>query len=65
MYPNPTSDYIYFKGVVSNETIKIVDLSGKTILEEDIINDKLYVGDLSSGIYLILVNNSCQKLVIN
>ena len=65
MYPNPTSDYIYFKGVASNETIKIVDLSGKTILEEDVTNKILYVGDLSSGIYLILVNNSYQKLIIN
>ena len=65
MYPNPTSDYIYFKGVASNETIKIIDLSGKTILEEDVINDILYVGDLSSGIYLILINNSYQKLVID
>ena len=65
MYPNPTSDYIYFKGINSKETIKIIDLSGKTVLNKDITNNIVYVGDLSSGVYLILVNNSYQKLVIN
>ena len=65
MYPNPTSDYIYFKGINSKETIKIIDLSGKTVLSKDITNNIVYVGDLSSGVYLILVNNSYQKLVIN
>ena len=65
MYPNPTSDYIYFKGIISNETIKIIDLTGKTVLSKNVTNDILYTGDLRSGIYLIKVNNTYQKLIIN
>ena len=65
MYPNPTSDYIYFKGITSNETIKIIDLTGKTVLSKNVTNDILYIGDLRSGIYLIKVNNTYQKLIIN
>lgn len=65
MYPNPTSDYINFKGLTSTNSIKIIDIYGKNIFQREVKNNKAYVGDLNSGVYLIIIDNLLQKLIIN
>ena len=65
MYPNPTSDYVNFNGLTSTNSIKIIDIYGKSIIHRELKNNKAYVGDLNSGVYLILIDNLYQKLIIN
>lgn len=53
IYPNPAKNYIELKsqvGIISE--YKIMDLEGK-LIKEGKYDDKIYVGDLSNGTYLV------------
>lgn len=52
--PNPTTDYIYWNYPTSSTTtqIAVYNLSGRQVLKAE-ANSKLYLGDLSPGIYLV------------
>ncbi len=54
VYPNPSSEFIHF-GTIQSGIMNIYDIYGRsliaTVLPEG--NQKIYIGDLSSGIYFI------------
>lgn len=59
MYPNPTSDYIQFKGITT-ETIdvSVYDILGKQIINQTInSNNALDVTNLQNGIYILRLND--------
>jgi endo-1,4-beta-xylanase len=61
IYPNPSSGNvsIHLDEAVSNASIKIHDISGKTIFsQENINNNLLQVSNLKSGIYFVHVNSN-------
>lgn len=62
IYPNPSSDMIYIKGVSPNEEIEIVDVTGRNVLIKK-YNDGLNISDLQRGIYLIKINNVNYKVI--
>lgn len=67
VYPNPSSDFIYFNGF-ENQTISqvsIVDLLGKNVFTSSSISDnKVAVSNLNSGIYFLSItsNNSLKRI---
>ncbi|WP_420583211.1 FG-GAP-like repeat-containing protein [Reichenbachiella sp.] len=72
VYPNPASHLINIKGLSSQiQSIRLVDFSGKTLLEKDSITSEVSI-DLSAykaGIYIMkiqtdrgLINQKIQKL---
>lgn len=63
-YPNPAKNVITFDNVKSGQEIIITELSGKTVYQSILNNNSLNI-DLSKGIYLVKVNNSIQKLIID
>jgi hypothetical protein len=62
-YPNPTSDFIHFKGLNSETlNVSVFDVLGKQLISKTIDNNKsLDVSELASGIYTIRVNDSSES----
>lgn len=64
VYPNPTSAEIYFETTqnIANQSVLIIDQSGKIVLNTSINADKtLDLKLLSAGIYLIQFSNNNYK----
>ncbi len=61
-YPNPTSDRIFLEDVTSGEKYSILDYSGK-LVREGIYTSEIQVGDLSPGIYYVMLNLIDQGIV--
>jgi hypothetical protein len=66
IFPNPCSDVLYISDA---DFIKIIDITGKTVLEEKLINsNSLDISAIHNGMYYIMLsrnNNSYyQKLIV-
>lgn len=55
IYPNPTSNILFFNSNVKNSLISIFDLNGKIVLTEQINNNQVNISDLHNGIYTIKI----------
>ncbi len=68
IYPNPASEIItiqFSKYTSKNENYKIINMKGELVLEDTINENKtIDVSKLSSGIYLLLINNISARIVI-
>ena len=67
IYPNPASDKLFVR--VKNQTgifFRILDIAGKTIWEQKILNNpaEISLPPLSAGLYLVQCNGITSKLVI-
>ena len=65
--PNPATDFVSIQGVSPNTEVRILDLSGKLLIEslarsEGVLN--LDVRAIPEGNYLVVINGSSQKLAI-
>ncbi len=54
VYPNPTTDLVYFRGA-DVSSVKISDLQGRVILSNSVANNRMDVSSLSAGNYLVTV----------
>lgn len=65
VYPNPTSDFIIIEDISAHKlsNVKIFDLWGNMVIEKSfVVQTKIPVKNLSSGVYYIYVNkNSYSK----
>lgn len=62
VYPNPALDYLNISGLTGPAQLRVLDLQGKEYLNvklADSSND-IYLGDLASGLYLVLVQQDEQ-----
>jgi len=72
IYPNPTKDWIYIKGISSNQIIDLYDLTGKLIhtnQHNKLTTININIGSLAKGIYLLRIidkntNEIYQKKII-
>ncbi len=73
VFPNPASgsvNYLYYSETASRNIVKILDLQGRVIQQEEIelsegINNKsINISNLNKGIYFVSVGTKIQKLVI-
>lgn len=65
--PNPARDFVSIRGVSPSTEVRILDLSGKLLVESLCRNDgilNLDVRDIPEGNYLIVINGISQKLAI-
>ena len=56
-FPNPVTELLYFKGLDENSSFEIHDVSGKFLFER-IITDKVYLGTLEPGLFLVTVTRN-------
>ncbi len=59
-YPNPVKNIINFKISTANSTLKIVDLTGKTVLNQKLLNKLtvVNVAELANGFYVYIVKSN-------
>lgn len=54
--PNPTSDILYLSGVQTDNVVyKIIDLSGRTVVDVSKYDKGISVASMSKGIYFVIV----------
>ncbi|WP_262148792.1 BspA family leucine-rich repeat surface protein [Chryseobacterium foetidum] len=55
IYPNPASDFIFFKDLKDGLSYKVFDNSGRIVLQGKLNEDKIDVRNLSQGNYLLQI----------
>jgi len=63
IFPNPASDFISIETDVSIKQVRLFDLQGKLILQQQSESKLLNVGFLKNGIYLLEINSEEGKVV--
>ena len=58
IYPNPAHSYFNITNLLCVATVKIYNMHGKIIKQEKVQSDeKIEIGNLSKGLYLVAINN--------
>lgn len=65
VYPNPSSDYVFFDGVKMNEKYQMFDASGKLVLNGKVSSTGIDVSILSPGIYVVKVGLNSKRLTVH
>jgi hypothetical protein len=62
-YPNPATDYIYLKNIGAETShFSIYQIDGVLVLSnKQLTNQAIYVGNLSSGMYILQINKQLFK----
>lgn len=60
VYPNPTKDILYVKGIES-QTLRVYDLQGRVLQEEH--GNQLTVSNLSPGTYLLQIGTQVVRFI--
>ena len=63
--PNPVHDYLKLSGNTSEMELRIYDLSGKMVLQQQSPSAETYVGDLKPGRYVVLLAWQKMDEVLN
>lgn len=59
LYPNPATDLIHIKGLSPGfHTAKIVDITGKTVLSELLMNESLNIENIKPGFYYLIIQST-------
>ena len=61
IYPNPTTDKIFFSNIFENETFDIYSITGANVMQGLIINNSIDLSILETGIYLIKIKETKTK----
>jgi hypothetical protein len=64
IYPNPTTDRVFFKNLPENSTVTVVDLMGRKMLEEkgSEIHGGLSLSPFEKGLYILRVSQGQNTL---
>lgn len=60
VYPNPTQDILYIKGIES-QTLRVYDLQGRVLQEEH--GNQITVSNLSTGTYLLQIGTQVVRFI--
>jgi hypothetical protein len=63
LYPNPTTNILYFSDKADKINILIFDVTGKLVLSKQITDNQINVGNLQNGIYTIKIENAKGMVV--
>lgn len=55
IYPNPATDVLFVRSPISFTDYRFLDMSGSIIRSERYLNDRITVGNLESGSYILLL----------
>lgn len=67
IYPNPVTEWLQISNCSNEAGIRILDISGKLLLEQTLTENQLNISDLPGGFYLIQIadnGNFCQFKII-
>nr|WP_321228019.1 T9SS type A sorting domain-containing protein [uncultured Psychroserpens sp.] len=68
MYPNPTNQYVYFKGLKDDSLMEVYNIAGQRIFKRPVSNGRQIEFELESGLYLVKIisgsKTEIKKLVI-
>ncbi|MFH6987401.1 T9SS type A sorting domain-containing protein [Flavobacterium collinsii] len=69
IYPNPATDYLHIENNsdVTIETIDLYDMTGRAVQNfkpADVQNNTIKVSNVTSGNYILKVNNTSKKIII-
>lgn len=63
VYPNPTANFLNLKlNDFNAETVEVYSLSGTLLKSFNTNDEKIFVGDLETGMYILRANNGTQTL---
>ncbi len=58
IFPNPASQSFSISGIKEPTSMKLIDISGKTVLIKEIaVNEQISISSLSKGIYMVVITN--------
>ena len=57
IYPNPTNNTLFINNLPENSKIKVFDIFGKEVLNQENINNQIDVSGLQIGIYFMKIEN--------
>lgn len=63
VYPNPTSDFIYFNTNSRNNKVTIVNNVGQIVLSKENVSNSLNVSKLQAGAYMVIIENENGRTV--
>lgn len=55
IYPNPSKHTLFISGLTQNSTVSIVDLSGKLLINKQIVNNQIDISHLANGFYSVRI----------
>jgi hypothetical protein len=62
IYPNPSNDYLFIKGVdIIN--LKIINASGKTIVEQKKSSNQIPIKEFAPGLYVLKITTNGNKII--
>lgn len=61
-YPNPAKDWVSIESNLNLETFTINDISGRQILNGDLVENKLSIDNLPKGLYLLSLFKNDQQV---
>ncbi len=62
IYPNPVADVVHIENKLSDSfTTEIRNLNGQLVFTSPLFNNKIYVSELSSGMYILTIKNEKGK----
>ena len=71
LHPNPANDFTTITNIPSNSKIKVMDITGKTVYTQSIMDAQATINtmELKNGIYIVQIENNVgkinKKLIIN
>jgi hypothetical protein len=63
VYPNPSSDFLFFKNNIEN--VKVFDSIGKEIKKITVFDNMIEISRLSNGVYFLSINNIKTTFIKN
>lgn len=63
VYPNPTTDYLFFSSDIDYETVSILNSTGNLVLKSKPLQNRIDVTSLSSGVYFIEIKGVSGRFV--
>ncbi len=65
IYPNPANNNLNIKSLAPITKVELFDITGKKVLEtQALVNDKLNISSLKSGMYLIKIQDSNKSIEV-
>ena len=64
VYPNPVQSTLNFSGLTSPVKATVFDMLGKRLLQTEVTN-RLELGHLKSGIYMVKINSENSSKIFN
>ncbi len=63
VYPNPTSNKIYFKGLLNEAVVEVFSVDGRQLSTIKVIKNSALDLEVSSGIYVLKISSDGKSMI--